>query len=121
MRVGCCWVGKGRTAGDEQTGRQEELGEQSCPAKEGELHPDGARIPQRVLSRGVTGFTCTLDGSAQPMLPRRHFSDWRFTNFMCHEVGVKVPGLQPRVPTGISLYLGEYYTCPFLPQADATG
>ena len=69
-------MGKGRTAGDEQTGRQEELGEQSCPAKEGELHPDGARIPQRVLSRGVTGFTCTLDGSAQPMLPRRHFSDW---------------------------------------------
>ena len=45
-------MGKGRTASDEQTGRQEELGEQSCPAKEGELHPDGARSPQRVLSIG---------------------------------------------------------------------
>lgn len=55
-RVGCCLVGKGRTAGDEQTGRQEKPGEQSCPAKEGELHPDGARSPQRVLSRGVTWF-----------------------------------------------------------------
>ena len=49
-------------AGWERVGRQvinrlgggEEPGEQSCPAKEGELHPDGARSPQRVSSRGVT-------------------------------------------------------------------
>lgn len=37
-------------------GGGEEPGEQSCPAKEGELHPEGARSPQRVLSRGVTRF-----------------------------------------------------------------
>lgn len=40
---------------------------------------------------------------------------------MCHEVGVKVTGPQPRVPAGISLYLGEYYMCPSLSQGDAPG
>lgn len=66
-------MGKGRTASDEQTGRQEELGEQSCRAKEGELHPDGARSPQRVLSRGVTGFDLHFRWSRPTHVAREAF------------------------------------------------